>query len=463
MKLFPGVRAKMGRWTYYLVKMTMRDLQMVKFAEDFGPPSALGETLQRTLNQSRSKREIVSYLTGQQDRFFNSIVIAGIGGSPKWFPVDMQSDPTLALLEGDPLLTNSFGVLRFSGNEDYYALDGQHRLLAIKDMTNPASDASREAPKGFDQEEMSVVLVVPGEAEDLGAFRTRFRRLFGNLNRYSKPTSKADNIIMDEDDVFAICTRRLFVEHRFFKVIGNHQDSLVVDTHKGANMTRRDPHFTKLEVLYDMNISLLSSRQRKNAGWNPEGETIEDFKRFRPLEPMIDDLFTELANIWTALLEAVPTLTSEPIKMRNHSVIDSSDTGDEQDHLLFWPVGQLVLARVTRTLIDEAPLANTSHIPSLVEALAPFASVPWSLASAPWRHLFVVPSAVRAEGWTMRNEKRKEAMAVGENLLVSLLSVEPLESESLEAIKQKWYKTLINPTNNINAMWQETLVNFDRD
>ena len=460
MKLFPGVRAHMGRWTYYLVKMTMRDLQMVRFAGDFGPPSALSETLQRTLDGSRTKREIVSYLTLQPDRFFNSIVIAGIGGNPKWFPVDMQSNPTLALLEGDPLLTNSFGVLRFSGDENYYALDGQHRLLAIKEMTNPASEAYRDAPHRFGQEEMSVVLVVPGEIEDQNDFRTRFRRLFGNLNRYAKPTSKADNIIMDEDDVLAICTRRLFVEHAFFKVIGDHQDSLVVDTSKGSNMTRNQGHFTKLEVLYDMNISLLLSRQRKNAGWNTQGETFENFKRFRPNDQIIDELFTELANIWTALLKAVPDLTSEPIKMRNHGVIDSDDAGDEEDHLLFWPIGQLVLATVTRALIDEDPHTNTNKIPSLVNALAPLGSAPWSLAMAPWRHLFVVRSALRAEGWTMRNEKRKEAMAVGENLLFSLLSAQPLDPESLQAIKSKWYKTLINPTEEIEDMWQETLSNF---
>ena len=84
MKLFPGVRASMGRWTYYIVKMTMKDLATsVNFAQQ---GKALEETLQRQLNESRAKTEIVSYLQKQPDRFFNSVVIAAEGGDPKWFP-----------------------------------------------------------------------------------------------------------------------------------------------------------------------------------------------------------------------------------------------------------------------------------------------------------------------------------------------------------------------------------------
>ena len=126
-RFFPGVQAQMGRWTYYLVKMKMRELHEVKFASEMQEGSGLGAALQRELDENRSSRQIVTYLQDTPDRFFNSIVIAGIGGKPKWFPVDMADDPRLAML-GDGALNSSFGVLRFDGTEDMYAIDGQHRL-----------------------------------------------------------------------------------------------------------------------------------------------------------------------------------------------------------------------------------------------------------------------------------------------------------------------------------------------
>ncbi len=49
------------------------------------------------------------------------------------------------------------------------------------------------------------------------SFMQKYRRLFSNLNRYAKPTDQATNIIMDEDDTFAILTRRLITDKPFFQ------------------------------------------------------------------------------------------------------------------------------------------------------------------------------------------------------------------------------------------------------
>ena len=108
-------------------------------------------------------------------------------------------------------------MLSFDGTQDYYALDGQHRLAAIKALIDPISDVAVDAPEGFKDEELSVIVVVPSEAETRDQFMKRYRRLFGNLNRYAKPTDEVTNIIMDEDDVFAIITRRLITEHEFLR------------------------------------------------------------------------------------------------------------------------------------------------------------------------------------------------------------------------------------------------------
>ena len=108
-----------------------------------------------------------------------------------------------------------------------------------------------------------MVVVVPSEADSEEEFRKRYRRLFGNLNRYAKPTDNVTNIIMDEDDAFAIVTRRLITEHPFFQYSGREKESARVKTQKGKNLRSTDSYWTSLETLYTVNIALLSTRERR--------------------------------------------------------------------------------------------------------------------------------------------------------------------------------------------------------
>jgi DNA sulfur modification protein DndB len=392
----------------------MKDLATsVNFAQQ---GKALEETLQRQLNESRAKTEIVSYLQRQPDRFFNSVVIAAEGGDPKWFPVKMTDDPALALLQGSPLLENAFGVLRFDGTEKYFALDGQHRLKAIRELTEPDSPSYLNRPVGFENEEISVVLVVPGEVEDLKEFRRRFRRLFGHLNRYAKPMDLATTIIMDEDDSFAIVTRQLFEDHEFFQAVGPHKNSIVVDTTKGANMNPNQVHFTKIEVLYAVNEILLDSNERKNLGFDDAQTKAAEFKRYRPNDDeVLDKLYAELAMYWTSILNTLPELRSEAVKMRNHSVIGAADKGDDRDHMLFWPIGQKMLAKLVRALFDQEGISGASTLQHCEKALEPLKKVKWDMEFAPWRNMMIVP---KDDKWNMRNEQRDKVILV----LVALLS-----------------------------------------
>lgn len=432
MRIFPGLRASMGRWNYFIVKMSLRDVAAhIKFATEGFEGSTLDRALQRELNESRAKEEIVSYLTGQPDRFFNSIVIAAIGGEPQWFPVSMADDPRFELMADDPVLSNSFGLLRFNGQEKYYALDGQHRLKAIRELVRPDSDVYHQRPDGFDDEELSVVLVVPGDAEDDGEFRRRFRRLFGHLNRYAKPMDLATSIIMDEDDAIAIGTRRLISEHPYFFREGDERDSTMIDMRKGTSMNTSAPHFTKLEVLYRMNTELLHSSVRSEEGWY-KGRKLADFKRFRPDDDYIDALYEELSDIWSGLIDVLPDLGREPIKMRNHAVVGSDGSSDERDSLLFWPIGQEMLAGVVRRMLDVASPGT-----SVVDALAELGRIPWDLDQDPWINFVLVPSAENPDKWVMRNEDRKQVMELA-RVMVQLVAEGDRDSSALVEVRNRW-------------------------
>lgn len=462
MRLFPGVKAQMGRWNYYVVKMTMEDLAAtVKFAADGFEGSALGEQLQRTLNEGRARKQIVRYLEKQPDRFFNSIVIAAIGGDPRWMAISMADDPRFELLAADPVLNDSFGVLAFSGQERYYALDGQHRLKAIKALVDTADDEHINAPEGFSQEEISVVLVVPGDAETEEDFRQRFRRLFGNLNRYAKPMDDATSIIMDEDDAFAITTRRLFVDHPFFKTVGPDRESNVVFTDAGKSMKPNMSHLFMLEILYDFNISLLSSAARRNEGFGNEGETkVDDFKRFRPEDDVLDAFYSELSNIWDAILAVLPILKSDPTKMRNHHIADfaEDEVADERDVLWFWPIGQKELAILVRLLIDESG-ADVDDPASLRKALAPLKRVPCDLDQAPWRDFILVNVSGEPGKWRMRNEDRKAVMNIAMSLIIAVLTK---DESSLQNIEENYKQYLLpgKTEEEANEAWLAALESF---
>ena len=117
MQAYPALKAHMGDWTYYIVKMRMREVAAeVKFGSQVHNDYTLDQAIQRTIKESRVKKDIVTYLRGRTDRFFASLVVAAVGGSPKFFPVSVADDPQFEFFADEPSIDQSFGVLRFSGH-----------------------------------------------------------------------------------------------------------------------------------------------------------------------------------------------------------------------------------------------------------------------------------------------------------------------------------------------------------
>ena len=459
MNLYPALRSKMGEWNYYIVKMNARELnQNVYFASEIYEDRTLDEAIQRILDESRVKKEIVEYLKRQPNRFFSSIVVAALDGNPMFYPVEITEDPQFVTYRNNQRLNEAFGVLQFDGTQKYYALDGQHRLKAVKtilDRNDPLSDG---APEDFESDEFSVIVIVPNQEDTNETFMQKYRRLFSNLNRYAKPMDQATNIIMDEDDVFAILTRRLITENDFFKSAGKHRELRRIKTKRGKNLTTKDPYFTSIETLYEMNIELLSSSQRSPKRWGQTGEEsidLKTFKRFRPSEEYIDSLYEELAIYWEALLTELPILRSEPTKMRIHNLLNRES--DETDHLLFWPIGQQMLAEIARELLNkrlhdlENPTLETVRF-----ALKGLGELEWQLHQAPWVHFLLIWST-STKRWNIRNEERAKAVRCGRLIQQWILGLEYEDSDFAENLKKQWKNFLIpaQSEETINEFWQQ--------
>ena len=461
MNIYPALHSRMGSFTYYTVKMTASELsESVNFAEDVHEDRLLDDVIQRELKKNRVDKDIVQYLKHQPDRFFSSIVVAALEGNPMFYPVQVTDDPNFVIFREDRRLNESFGLLKFDGTQKYYALDGQHRLAAIKTLINRSNASTDGAPEGFEDDEFSVIVIVPNQEDS--DFMQKYRRLFTNLNRYAKRTDQATNIIMDEDDTFAILTRRLLTKHDFFETSGKQSESQRINTKK-KNLTGKEPHFTSLETLYDMNINLLSSPQRISNGWGPnsaESTDLETFKKFRPPEEYIGSLYAELTMYWDAILVEIPDLHKDPRLMRFHAQ-DEKEGEAETDHLLFWPIGQQMFTAIARAVLDNRLQNPSSPDPVAVKsALQGLGRLEWRLHQAPWRHLLLIKKPRDEnpqQNWTMRSEARKEAVRCGRRIQQWIIGIDELDDQSVENLKTLWGSMLIPAQSDEqqNQMWEQ--------
>src|SRR4051812_40159515 len=201
--LVPALRCKVDTWRYYVCKMKYGEVaREMQFANELSSNAELGQIIQRGI--SARTKDITQYLLNSPHRFLGGLVVAVRGGDAQYTPL-LMDDPD-GLLRG---LDREFGVLTFDGTQAYFVLDGQHRLRSIKDAIRQNPDLGKED---------ICVLIVTHYDNAEGPMRTR--RLFSNINRNAKQTGQAENIALDEDDGFAILTRRLLEEHEFLKQDG---------------------------------------------------------------------------------------------------------------------------------------------------------------------------------------------------------------------------------------------------
>lgn len=436
MEMYPALKAKMGTTDYYIVRMQMSEIaEKIHVAKDVYQHKALDEALQRILKEGRVKKEIVKFLN-RRDRFFSSIVVAALGGKPTFSPVKIsgaESENASSIFTAAKV-DESFGVLTFYGGQRYYALDGQHRLAAIKALFE-----QNELPEGFVDDQMSVIVIV-NHGDKLNATEKRkHRRIFSWLNRYAKKPSRETDIIMDEEDAFAILTRRLISDYPFFRSPSGKEDidsSHVLMTSKNVRVGHT--HFTSLQTLYDMNTTLLYSKVAMRDG---KLVKLKEFITERPSDEDLDKWYNELKSYWDAILHVVPDLKNPAEKMR-------SDSATGKDHMFFRPIGQDMMAYLVRDLLDAAPGKDAKS------ALSPMRKVKWDLRAYPWRGLVSYPKEDGSDNWVMRNEERAPAMDLAYDFARHMLGIGEAQPSEMRTSWKRLYHS-ISVGDNPDSIWKK--------
>ena len=432
-QMYAALKMKMGNWDYYSVRMKMSEAaKEIMFASEVNDDKTLDNAIQRVIQKSRAGTQIVNYLAQNDERFFNSLVVAALDGNPTFNPVSLANEPKFEMIAD--MFTDTFGVLTFDETIKTYALDGQHRLFAIKSLVD--GSATLSPPVGFSDETINVIFVVPSSDIARDEFLKSYRRLFSSLNRHAKTTSANTNIIMDEDDRFAIVTRRLFSDFDFFKWNGHDEDPKIDTEASAESLNANSTAWATLVGLYRMNITLLWDY--RDGKYKSNHELIQQ----TPTDDEAESLYNYLDKIWDAILLTVPVITEDPSKKRRSG---SEGSDGFEDNLLFRPIGQTgIVAPVARRLLNQFEVDADSPSEDFVRALKPLSFVNWNLQSHLWRDLLTVQNA---EGnWTMRaGNNRSAAIEKGRGVLTWLCGLEDLSDDQLENLKQDWSLLLEGP------------------
>ena len=359
--ILPALRGLMGDWVYYSCLMDLGELSSrVHYAEEIHESKALSDMIQRQLREGRSA-QIAEYLKTQPERFFNSLVVATYGGQPNWYALSdvrnrTQSDELQNLTEE---IIASVGFLTLRGDENLFALDGQHRLAGIK---KALKDGLGHDP----YDEVSVIFVAHSAKTGL----ERTRRLFTTLNKTARPVSKGDIIALDEDDVMAICVRRLIEETDLFA--GNRLAFVASNNMPVTNttsLTTIGNLYDLLAVLFSRAVSSLKHSKSKLQRTRPDDAKLEDyFKYANELFVQLRAHFEELDRFFSA--EKTEAVVSE---------LRSSRGGNA----LFRPIGLEIFLRI---------IAHLTSDMALTEAVRHAAMLPRNLNTAPYKGLMWDPS-----------------------------------------------------------------------
>ena len=333
-----SLRGYFGDWVYYPCLMKLKDIsERVGFADEIYKSGTLSEMVQRELNV-RWGKEIKDYLLNEKQRFFNSLIVAVYDGEPLWGDItDLEGSDQLDASEIPNDVVASIGILRFSGTERLFALDGQERLVGIKEALKENLDLG--------DDELTVIFIAHRPDEE---GKERSRKLFTTLNRNAKPVSKGEIIALDENDTMAIIVRRLVAQNPMFmgdRILNNSTDRIP---------TKNSTCLTTIGNLYDL-LGILFTKiyvisQKKNLA-----DIRNELSEKRLSDNILDehyanacDYFERLANSFFPLSEFFDASDSSDIVRRYRHF--------EGGSVMFRPIGLTIMTEIVSELVEKYPL-----------------------------------------------------------------------------------------------------------
>ncbi len=350
--LLPAIRSKVGDWITYVTTMSFSKVQeLVKSPDEIHERKALSEWIQREAIDTHAS-QISKYIIENEQRFLGSLIIGVYDGMPNWAPldIDFSIDALDVTVEQRDSIVGKIGLLKLSGDEKLFAIDGQHRVAGIKLALKDCKELSE-----IKSDEVSVVFVSHDESTISGRMRTR--RLFTTVNKKAKPVSKTATIALDEDNGFAIVTRMLIDSHWLFEDERKH----ISYTSTGAISSRDYDAITSVVGLYEICKDLYLNDDK------------DKFEKIRPSDDDISVYLNYMRSFFDELLSQCQEYNSVFVqKLRKPQYYRET-----VNHILFRPVGQRAFARSVQLLIKKRGFLLKDAISCLLGAQLIITSKEW--------------------------------------------------------------------------------------
>ena len=220
----------------------------------------------------------------------------------------------------------------------------------------PSTTKSLEPHPELADEEVSIILV---EHKD----NQKIRKIFNKVNKYARQTSRGDNIITSDDDIYAVIARKLFSDGEVLAPIGKCE----LVNWKSNTLSQRSKQLTTVSALYTIAETIL-----KEKGYS---------SKLLPSQEEQEVSYKEIVEFWRELL-AETDVYKEYLELTK---ADKPVSLLREQNLLMKPVTQMALAHV-------AALAKKKGV-SWKEVVAKLNKVDWSFENKLWFNILIIGSA----------------------------------------------------------------------
>ena len=387
----PSLRGNIGDWIYYPTLMKFKDIaERINLAKEIYQSKSLNDMVQREIRKQRGQ-EIRDYLLQQNQRFFNSLIVAVYEGDPSWYEISSIENSSNLDANDLPIdipddVVTSIGILSLNGKERLFTIDGQHRLIGIKEAV--ASDSE------LCDDELSVIFIA--HKTDTNGME-RSRRLFTTLNKKSIPVSKGEIIALDEDDTMAITARRLVLENPMFI------DERILN-HPTDNIPRNNQTcLTTIGNLYDLLAILFTKVYVSNRK--------KELTIVRQSEAVLDEHYENACEYFKLLTGCFSSL-KEFVETQDYSKVVKKYRHAEGGSILFRPIGLKILTEIVAKLAEKYPLS---------ECFKMISYLPTEITHIPYIHVI----------WDAGQKKIKTSRTLVRNLLLFMIDQCPIEENQL--------------------------------
>ena len=406
----PAMKGVLGSTEYYIVTMKAKEVaeKMKAAVEVEGwDDLSIEQKYQREINLNRVRRDIAPYLASDKDRFFGALIVA-VQNCDKldYEPVKQIVKSASAFTGSHKAAADGLGFLTFDGSEVFIPIDGQHRAKAIDFAIRGKDDRDQELEFESDatlgKDDVTLILIQFDTEEE----KRKGRKIFSKVNRYAKKPTKAETLIIDDDDIHAVFARRLTEsESGLF--------TADVVAFKGDALPVNAKEFTTLNTIYEINKQILKYK-------NHNVSTTEIPSKRQQLL-----YWNEVESAWQDLIQNLDHFS--------HALKDTSDEGNEvrkeirSTYLLGKPIGQRVVAHAFLELTEFGELKPK-------EACKRLNDINWRIDDKMWENVLTRDRTRVLFGGPVR--------LLGKDF-VTYLAGRPLTDEEIETLK-----TRISPDNN---------------